>query len=174
LLLQEIGSWPQIRQRTAYLVLTIALLLQFPLVWAPQVYTFLQIPTSAQFVPSKEMEESGDRLIARISEFDGPVWVMMHPPYALQAGKEPSVHIQSLWHARFRGQDPLPEDLVSRIENKYYAAIISDSTDYFENEPALIALFEEYCVLAEILPPTQGPLNLSGPISRPYLLYLPK
>jgi hypothetical protein len=170
----EIFRWRPSRQPPAYIGLILAVILQFPLVWLPASYTFFRNPTYTLYVPTREMEESGDRLVARIAAIEGPVWVMMHPPYALMAGKEPGVHIQSLWHARFRGRDPLPADLVRRIETQYYAAIISDETEYFEDEPALLSLLNQYYTPAEILPLSQSPPVLSGPFARPQTLYIPK
>ena len=69
----------------------------------------------------------------------GDVLVMMHPFYAYEAGKPPAAQIQALWHARWRGRDPLPADFVARIQNRDYSAIISDQSPYFETEPALLA-----------------------------------
>lgn len=170
----ELAHWRPAWRRIGHLVLPAIILLQFILTWSPTVHTYLQIGNSIQFVPTADMWSSGDRLIERIAAVDGPVFVMMHPPYALMAGKEPSVHIQSLWHARFRGRDPLPADLVSRFENHYYAAIISNESEYFETDPALVTLLNTYYTPAEQLPPSESPSTLSGPISRPQLVYVPK
>jgi hypothetical protein len=174
LVILEIARWRPSRQRPAYIGLILAVILQFLLVWLPASYTFFRNPTYTIYVPTREMEASGDRLIERIAAIEGPVWVMMHPPYALMAGKEPAVHIQSLWHGRFRGRDPMPADLVERIETQYYAAIISDETAYFEDDPALLSLLEANYTRAESLPLTQSPPTLSGPLARPQVIYLPK
>lgn len=174
LLIAEITHWRDGWRRWDQLALLGAILVQFFLISSPQVHGYLQIGNSTIFVPTPAMRESGDRLIERIAEVDGPVFVMMHPPYALMAGKEPSVHIQSLWHARFRARDPLPADFVSRIENQYYTMIISNQSNNFENEPALLALLEMYYTPLETLPANQSPPTLSGPLIRPRLIYVPK
>ena len=97
------------------------------------------------------MRASGDRLVARLAAMPGDVLVMMHPFYAYEAGKPPAAQIQALWHARWRGRDPLPADFVARIQNRDYSAIISDQSPYFETEPALLALIDANYVLSETL-----------------------
>jgi hypothetical protein len=174
LLVTEISQWRDNWQRWGYTALLAAMLLQFVLTWSPAVHRYLQIFNSTQFVPTTAMRASGDRLIERIAAVDGPVFVMMHPPYALMADKEPSVHIQSLWHARFRARDPLPADLVDRIESHYYAMIISNESADFEQEPALVALLNTYYTPVETLSPAESPPTLSGPFSWPQVIYVPK
>ncbi len=155
------GKW-------ANLLLTAAILAQFallmfpPLPYAPQ-----------QFRPTAGMREQGERLIQYLAETDGAVWVMLHPAYNLRAGKEAGVHVQTLWHARQRGAQPLPPDLAARIQNREYAAIISDESPYFETEPALVDLLERY-YRAEPLPLEMSPPTLSGIQVRPLRLYTPK
>jgi hypothetical protein len=99
---------------------------------------------------------------------------MMHPFYAVQAGKAPSAQIQALWHARFRGGEPLPADLVARIRDRHYAAIISDQSPYFETEPALMELIDRYYQPSEPLTPADAPPTLSGLVVRPRVVYVPK
>ncbi len=173
LLAAEMAHWPGRRQRWTQPALLLGLLLQFILTWSPQVHLALGIHNSTEFIPTAAMKTAGDNLIAHIAAIDGPVFVMMHPPYALMAGKEPGVHIQSLYHARWRARDPLPADLVARIRNHYYAAIISDESTFFEDEPALLNLLETYYTRAD-LPPATSPPTLSGPLVRPQSIYIPK
>ncbi|HID53794.1 MAG TPA: phospholipid carrier-dependent glycosyltransferase, partial [Anaerolineae bacterium] len=90
-------------------LLTAAILVQFALL------TFPPLPYAPQqFRPTAVMRQQGEHLIEYLAEADGEVWVMLHPAYGLQAGKEAGVHIQTLWHARQRGAQPLPPDLVAR------------------------------------------------------------
>ena len=127
-----------------------------------------------RYIPSPEMRQSGDRLIRRIASIDGEVLVMMHPYYALLAGKEPSAQIATLWYVRERGALPLPEDFVARIRGQYYAAIISDESEYFEKDPALIALIETYYARDEELAESDAPPTLTGVIVRPSVVYVPR
>ena len=164
-----VGEWPQRQdgQMGRWLFVTAVcaqfLLLRFPPVpYAPQ-----------QFLPSAAMRAQGEALVGYLTAVDGEVLVMLHPYYALLAGKEPGVHVQSLWHGRQRGQQPLPPDLVSRIQQQQYAVIISDQSLYFETEPALLALLEQY-YQPQPLDPTLSPPTLSGLVTRPLLIYKPK
>ena len=126
-----------------------------------------------RFIPSAEMRASGDRLIERIASFDGEVFVMMHPYYALLAGKQPSAQVATLWHARERGTLPLPADLVNRIQARYYAAILSDET-LFETDPPLLELIEANYVRAETLDATGAPPTTTGMFSRTRAVYAPR
>jgi hypothetical protein len=123
-------------------------------------------------LPTPAMRESGDRLIQRIASFNGPVFVMMHPYYNLLAGKQPSTQIATLWYVRYRGALPLTDDIVSRIRNKYYSAIISDES-FFETQPDLHALITSYYFPAETLGISQAPFTNTGVVVRPSIVYLP-
>jgi hypothetical protein len=148
--------------------LPLAILLQFALT----IYNPLHMPS--QFVPTRAMRQAGDAFIGRVTAVNGDVLVMLHPFYALLANKSPSVHVQSLWHSRLRGQEPLPLDLVSRIENQEYAVIISDQSPFFETEPALLALIEANYRQDTILTTQESAPTLSGLITRPQIIYVPR
>ncbi len=145
------------------ILIVVVLLLQFALIaYNP----FRYIPTDA-------MRKAGDNLIARIASSEGNVLVMMHPYYALRAGKEPSAQILTLWYPHARGGLPLPADLVQRFEMKHYAMIISDESD-FEREPALLELLNANYQLTETLTPADAPPTMTGVIVRPISIYRPK
>ena len=126
-----------------------------------------------QYRPTEAMRDSGQRLVQMLAGFDGEVLVLMHPSYALMVGKEPAVHIQSLWHARQRGHDPLPADFNDRIASQQYGLIISDDSDFFEKDPALQNLLAAYYREARRLAPEESPPTLSGPVVRPLIVYVP-
>ncbi len=146
-----------------------AILVQFGLVTFP-----LNAGLPSQFLPTAEMRAAGDALLARVAAEPGDVWLLLHPSYAVRVGKRPYVHLQSLWHARYRGADPLPADLVALIEQQQFAQIISDESDFFETEPAFLALLLAYYEAEKTLPPEQAPSTLSGPIVRPLTVYIPR
>jgi hypothetical protein len=125
------------------------------------------------FIPTSAMKSAGDRFTQHIASLKGPVLIMMHPYYAWLAGKEPSVDIQMLWHARLRGKKPLPADLVNRIQNHFYSAIISDEST-FETQPDIHNLLIAYYVQTEILNSSEVPITITGVIVRPKLLYRPR
>ncbi|HLF26102.1 MAG TPA: glycosyltransferase family 39 protein [Anaerolineae bacterium] len=144
-------------------LLAAAILLQFA----------LGVYNPFRFIPNAELRRSGDRLIARIAAIDGEVFVMMHPYYALLAGKPPSAQIAIAWHARERGVLPLPGDLVDRLQSRYYAAIISDES-LFETDPPLAELLEAYYVRSELLTESDAPPTLTGMVVRPQVVYVPR
>jgi hypothetical protein len=119
------------------------------------------------------MKSAGDQLIQRLASTQGPVLVMMHPYYALLAGKEKAVDIQMLWHARLRGEEPLPDDFVSKIQNHYYSTIVSDEST-FETQADIHQLITKYYLEAEVLTPSQAPLTNTGVVVRPKIIYVPK
>lgn len=125
------------------------------------------------FIPTLSMKRAGDRLIQHVAGIEGPVLVLMHPYYAWLAGKEPSADIQMLWHARLRGEKPLPYDFVNRIQTHYYAAILSDEST-FEAQPDLHQLITTYYSQAETLNSNEAPLTMTGVIVRPRSIYRPK
>jgi hypothetical protein len=148
--------------------------------WAPWVLAGaivvqfgLGVYNPLRYIPTAAMRQAGDNLVARIAAVPGPVLVMMHPYYALLAGKEPSTQIATLWYVRDRGALPVPADFEQRIETHYYAAIITDQSD-FEVEPAMHGLLTSYYVQAAALDPSQAPATLVGVVVRPQLLYQPR
>jgi len=170
--------WREIERRPvsrwAKPALELALLAQFALTLASPVGRLIEPAPPQHFVPTAEMRRAGDRFIADLAATPGDVLVMMHPYYALKAGKQPSAQIQALWHARWRGRDPLPADLVARIQNREYAEIISDESPYFETEPALAALIDANYIPLRQLSPQDAPATLNGLIVRPQTIYVPR
>ena len=124
-------------------------------------------------IPTSFMKQSGDRLVQTIAASKGQVLVAMHPYYTILAGKEPSTQIATLWYVRHRGELPLPDDFVNRIQNHYYSVIISDESS-FETEPDLQKLITAYYVQAETLSLSEAPTTLTGVIVRPKVVYHPR
>jgi hypothetical protein len=123
-------------------------------------------------IPTAGARQSADRFIQRIASIQGPVFVMMHPYYNLLAGKDPSTQIATLWYVRDRGALPLPDDLIDRIKNRYYAAIVSDES-YFEVPQDLHELITTYYFPAETLDSNRSPATNTGVAVRPRIIYLP-
>jgi hypothetical protein len=126
-----------------------------------------------RYIPSPAMRESGDQFIQRIASFPGRVFVMMHPYYTILAGKEPSTQIATLWYVRHRGELPLPDDFVNRIESHYYSVIISDES-FFETQPDLHELITTYYIQTETLNLSNAPPTITGVVVRPKVIYVPK
>ncbi len=147
----------------------VAILAQFGLVTFP-----LNGGLPQDYWPTADMRAAGDALLARVEAEPGEVWLLLHPSYAVRAEKRPYDHLQSLWHARYRGADPLPDDLVALFEQQQFAQIISDESDFFETEPAFLELLLAHYEEAETLPLELSPPTLSGPIVRPLTIYVPR
>ncbi len=147
----------------------VAILIQFGLVTFP-----LNGGLPQQFLPTAEMRDAGDALLARVEAEPGEVWLLMHPSVAVRAGKRPYAHLQTLWHARQRGAEPLPADLVTLIEQRWFTQIISDESDFFETEPAFLELLLTHYEVSETLPSKQSPPTLNEPVIRPLTIYIPR
>jgi 4-amino-4-deoxy-L-arabinose transferase-like glycosyltransferase len=145
------------------------MIIQFGLVTFP-----LNKGLPQNYLPTAEMRAAGDALVARVEAEPGEVWLLMHPSVAVQAGKRPYAHLQSLWHARQRGNDPLPADLVVLIEQRQFAQIISDESDFFETEPAFLELLLAHYEAVTTLPANQSPPTLNDPVIRPLAVYVPR
>lgn len=126
-----------------------------------------------RYIPTAQMYAAGNRFIRRIAATPGNVLVMMHPSYALRAGKDPSTQIATLWYVRDRGALPFPDDFATRLRDKYYTAIISDQSD-FETDPALLRLLSEYYQPSETLTPDDAPPTTTGVVVQPGVIYRPK
>ena len=170
--------WRELSRRSANRwvrpALELAVVAQLCLTLVSPVGRLIEPAPAQRYLPTAAMREAGERFIAHLSATPGDVLVLLHPYYALKAGKEPAAQIQALWHARWRGREPLPADLVSRIENREYAEIISDESPYFETEPALVALIEANYVPLRQLAPQDAPATLNGLLVRPQIIYVPR
>jgi hypothetical protein len=126
-----------------------------------------------RYIPGEAMRMAGDRLVAKIKAYDGPVLVMLHPYYVWLAGKEPSAQLPTLWSLHFWLHEPLLPDFVERIQSHYYAAIISDESPT-EVDPDIQALLTSYYTVAEKIDKAESPFSPVGMPVRPQVVYLPK
>lgn len=122
-----------------------------------------------RYIPTSVMLMQGEVLIAQLQPFNGPVLVMIHPYYAWRAGHPASAQVASLWHLHHWLGRPWPDDLVQRLEHRYYLAIISDES-LFETEPSIYHLLRTNYPLTETL---SAPMTLTGLSVQPKMLYLP-
>ncbi len=127
-----------------------------------------------RYIPTPAMRESGDRLVKRIAATNGEVLVMMHPYYAVLAGKQPSAQIAALWYGRARGNTPLPDDFVKRIQNHYYSTIISDESLFEIEDAELQNLLSAYYVKTLTIDESESPPAPVGMLVRPMAIYEPK
>jgi hypothetical protein len=173
LLWREVAAWRR-RSRRATTLLAVGLLLQAVLAMVGPAARFTGHEPARRYRPSAAMRAAGERFISWLSTQEGDPLVMMHPFYSVVAGKAPHVHIQGLWHARWRGRDPLPRDLESRIRQRVYPVIVSDDSDHFETEPALLSLIEAHYSPSQELAERDAPATLSGIVVRPRRVFTPR
>ncbi|HZM23505.1 MAG TPA: hypothetical protein VFC02_17265, partial [Anaerolineales bacterium] len=81
--------------------------------------------------------------------------------------------IATLWYVRHRGELPLPDDFVNKIQSHYYSVIISDESS-FETQPDLQQLITEYYIQTEMLRLSEAPTTLTGVIVHPKVIYRPE
>jgi hypothetical protein len=162
-LIREWKAWPDFLPRWRTGLIIGVILAQFAL----GVYNPLR------YIPGPTMRQSGDRLIEKIASIDGEVLVLVHPYYVWLAGKTPSAHMGRIWYIHNLGRLPLPPDFVARLEQQYYAVIISDNS-LFETEPDLVGLLETYYFPAETLSPAESPPAPTGVAVRPQQVYRPR
>ncbi len=127
-----------------------------------------------RYIPTPTVRESGDRLVKRIAATNGEVLVMMHPYYAMMAGKQPSAQIAALWYGRARGTSPLPDDFVKRIRDHYYSMIISDESLFEIEDAELQNLLNSYYVKTMMIDESESPPAPVGMLVRPMAIYEPK
>jgi len=142
-----------------------------------------QIPTTAD-------RKAGDRLMATLRKYRGDILMIYHPFYPVLIGKRPSFHADELFLYYVQGGGnpeaaDLPLDLLARIEEKYYSAIVLDYDRGEKNQVTgtelveikkLGRLIDEHYYLAERLFDKDDPSfwPRTGWKVRPDFLYLPR
>ncbi|MDP8247681.1 MAG: sulfatase-like hydrolase/transferase [Candidatus Tritonobacter lacicola] len=165
------ASWKGVPGHMGHLILYGIMAFQL---WLFRYDPWHQIPTRLDY-------EAGDALIERLREIDGDILMEYHPYYPMMAGKEPGFHHDALFDRYARGRraitcESMPPDLLRKIQNKEYSAIILDEWPEYIDIRRLGKAIEENYVLAERLFPEGTPVfcTKTGWINRPDLLYRPK
>lgn len=125
------------------------------------------------YQPTAAMTQAGERLVTRVRQAGGQVWLWEQPTFNLLAGQEPAVQVHALWHARRRGVDPLPADVSEAITARRFALIIPGDS-LFDQDPALQQLLQTNYVLVQALSPSDAPPTLNAFIVRPAAVYRPR
>lgn len=118
----------------------------------------LGVYNPVRYIPTPTMRAQGDALITRLQNLDGPVLVMVEPYYTWRAGHAPSAQVASLWHLHHWLNEPWPTDLVTRLETRYYSAVIS-AESFFETDSPLHPLLLTHYPITQTL---VAPSTLSG------------
>lgn len=141
-----------------------------------------------KFIPSAADRARGDRLIERIAQIDGDVFIPFHPWYGVLAGKRLYAHRGGVmnvtyvpnwnsklptcfWHKPEK-QTPPPwrvRGLREALDNAEFAAIVWDNrrVDHY------YAPFKRKYRLEQMLPRTMRPRTVTGAIVSPQSLWVP-
>ncbi|MFH1131926.1 MAG: hypothetical protein V1754_11365, partial [Pseudomonadota bacterium] len=128
-----------------------------------------QLYSPEKFLPAIEDRLAGKLLIDDLRRIKGPVLVPYHPYYPRLAGKQTNYH-QMGTNDVTRAGFPFPYDIVDRISEKYYGAILLDKSPEGHYHSAL----KQY-KFSRYFQPSEVPKTIAGYFVRPrYLLVLKK
>jgi len=126
-------------------------------------------PTS--FMPTTADVAAGDKLIARLRDIDGEVWMPSHPWYLVLAGKQPHVHRMGVKDVTAR-QPHTPEQIIwglkDALEKHRFSALVLDDRDLFLELP-----LAQYYRAALKLPADERPHLYTGAKIVPDTIWVP-
>jgi hypothetical protein len=100
------------------------------------------------YLPTARSRAAGERLIARLRQAPGPVFVPDHPFYPVLAGKEAHFHRMGLWDVRRAGYG-FPKGLVESIQGQRWALVVMDSRTQWHQWPGLQQRYRTVSVATE-------------------------
>jgi hypothetical protein len=104
-------------QITVYLLLTLQLC--------------LQLYNPALLVPTAQDEKKGAEFISMVKNIPGEVYIPYHALYGHMAGKKLIFNGGAYWSYQMLAKEPFrPVELIEKIKNKYFSAIIIDDKGY--------------------------------------------
>ena len=79
-----------------------------------------------QLIPTQEVREAGDQLIAQLESIDGPIFSPHAPWYPVLAGKPPSAHLIAIWDIKHKGGPLAPaiRHIQNAMRDKKFAAVL--------------------------------------------------
>jgi hypothetical protein len=93
-----------------------------------------------RFIPTAADVAAGDKLVRRIRELPGEVWLPSHPWYAVLAGKRPHVHRMGIKDVTWR-QHRTVVGLDKALADHAFSAVILDNRDLDSELPAFRAAY---------------------------------
>ncbi len=121
-----------------------------------------------RFVPTQADVAAGDRLIKRIRDLQGDVWMPSHPWYLVLAGKNPHVHRMGIKDVTWR-QTRKVLGLDDSLESHRFTSIVFDNRDLFLELPKI----REYYRPGLALPSDERPRLYSGAKIVPDSIWVP-
>jgi hypothetical protein len=104
-------------QITVYLLLTLQLC--------------LQLYNPVLLVPAPQDEKKGIEVINMVKNMPGEVYIPYHTLYGYMAGKKLIFNGGAYWSYQMLAKEPFrPTDLIEKVKNKYFSAIIIDDKGY--------------------------------------------
>jgi len=100
------------------------------------------------YLPTAASRAAGERLIARLKQAPGPVFIPDHPFYAVLAGKDAHFHRMGLWDVRRAGFG-FPRGLVESIQQQRWALVVMDSRTQWHQWPGLQQRYRTVAVAQE-------------------------
>jgi hypothetical protein len=100
------------------------------------------------YLPTARSRAAGERLIARLRQAPGPVFVPDHPFYPVMAGKAAHFHRMGLWDVRRAGYG-FPRGLVESIQQQQWALVVMDSRTRWHEWPGLQQRYRTVAVAEE-------------------------
>jgi hypothetical protein len=121
-----------------------------------------------QFMPTRADVAAGDKLIKRIKDLDGDVWMPSHPWYLALAGKHPHVHRMGVKDVTWR-QTRVVAGLDDALAKHRFSAIVFDNRDLFLELPHLRQFYRPGLAI----PADERPRLYSGAKIVPDSIWLP-
>jgi hypothetical protein len=83
-------------------------------------------------VPSSQSVSKGFEFISMVNNMPGEVYIPYHAMYAIMAGKKMVINAGAFWGYQVTAEKEwVPTDLIEKINNKYFSAIIIDDKSYY-------------------------------------------
>ena len=153
----------------------------------------LQIYNPKTQVPSSRSVNKGYEFISMVKNIQGEVYIPYHSMYAVMAGKKMVLSAGAFWGYQVTSKEGwVPSDLIEKLNNKYFSAIIIDAKSYytfmgqkveFDNVEMLLsygeylakAIEENYQVVKKISYSSYDEFrNPTGFMTRPELILVPR
>ncbi|HEY4176599.1 MAG TPA: hypothetical protein VGM90_07200 [Kofleriaceae bacterium] len=121
-----------------------------------------------KFIPTEADVDAGNRLITRLRELPGDVWMPSHPWYLALAGKSPHVHRMGIKDVTWR-QNRTVAKLDEALTNHAFTAIVLDDRDLNLEVPKLAQTYRA----AYNLTPEEQPRVYTGAQVHPATVWVP-
>jgi len=153
----------------------------------------LQLYNPGQLIPTPQDAKKGSEFISMVKNMPGEVYIPYHTLYGSMAGKKKIFNGGAYWSYQILAKEPFrPADMIEKVKNKHFSAIIIDDTGYLTakgerimvdnvkmlltaNDPLSTAVAENYTLAGRIPYSTDSEFRtVTGFQTRPELILKPK